>query len=97
VFSIHEGGRRTIIDPQITPEAVVWVAVGGRGTLVGPIVGAISVNALKSWASREYPAHCILLMGLGFVLVVLFLPKGLVGLWETILSYWKNRKGEKAS
>ncbi|RYD60137.1 MAG: urea ABC transporter permease subunit UrtC [Verrucomicrobiaceae bacterium] len=36
-------------------EAVVWVALGGRGTIVGPVVGAISVNALKSWASREFP------------------------------------------
>ena len=49
-----------IINPsEMTPEksleAVVWVAVGGRGTLFGPIVGAIGVNALKSWATRAYP------------------------------------------
>ena len=36
-------------------EAVVWCAVGGRGTLIGPIIGAVGVNALKSWATREFP------------------------------------------
>jgi urea ABC transporter permease protein UrtC len=61
-------------------EAVVWVAVGGRGTLVGPIVGAIFVNALKSYASREYPNCWPIILGGMFLLVVLFLPDGLVGL-----------------
>ena len=48
--------------PDKSLEAVVWVAVGGRGTLVGPIIGAIFVNALKSWAtarlSRLLADHC---------------------------------------
>ena len=49
-----------IINPsEMTPErsleAVVWVAVGGRGTLIGPILGAVGINALKSWATRAYP------------------------------------------
>ncbi len=61
-------------------EAVVWVAVGGRGTLVGPIVGAIFVNTLKSWATRAYPDYWLIILGGMFLLVVLFLPKGIVGL-----------------
>ncbi len=73
-----------IINPsEMTPEksleAVVWCAVGGRGTLIGPIVGAVSVNALKSWATREMPDLWLLLLGGMFILVVLFLPKGIVG------------------
>ena len=59
-------------------EAVVWVALGGRGTLVGPVVGAISVNALKSWATRAYPDLWVLILGGTFVLIVMFMPKGLV-------------------
>ena len=61
-------------------EAVVWVAVGGRGTLVGPIVGAIFVNALKSWATRAYPDYWLIILGGMFLFIVLFLPDGLVGL-----------------
>ena len=60
-------------------EAVVWVAVGGRGTLIGPVIGAIGVNAMKSWASQEYPNLWPLLLGGVFVIIVLFLPKGIVG------------------
>jgi urea transport system permease protein len=61
-------------------EAVVWVAVGGRGTLIGPIIGAFGVNALKSWATRAYPDMWLLFLGTLFVLVTLFMPKGIVGL-----------------
>ena len=74
-----------IINPsEMTPEksleAVVWVALGGRGTLVGPVVGAVSVNALKSWATRAYPDLWLIILGGSFVLVVMFMPKGIVGL-----------------
>jgi urea transport system permease protein len=61
-------------------EAVVWVAVGGRGTLVGPILGAFGVNALKSWATRAYPDLWLMFLGTLFVLVTIFMPKGIVGL-----------------
>lgn len=61
-------------------EAVVWVALGGRGTLTGPVIGAIGVNALKSWASRAYPDYWLLILGGTFVLIVMFMPKGIVGL-----------------
>ena len=62
-------------------EAVIWVAVGGRGTLVGPVVGAIFVNALRSWATRAFPDLWLIILGTMAILVVLFLPKGLVGLF----------------
>lgn len=66
--------------PDKSLEAVVWVAVGGRGTLIGPILGAIGVNALKSWTTRAFPDLWLLILGTLFVLVTLLMPKGLVGL-----------------
>ncbi len=71
-------------------EAVVWVAVGGRGTLVGPIIGAVSVNALKSWATRAYPDLWLIILGGMFVLIVLFMPKGIVGLPAQIRGLWQK-------
>jgi urea ABC transporter permease protein UrtC len=68
------------MEPAKSLEAVVWVAVGGRATLLGPVLGAIVVNALKSWASQAYPAYWPIFLGGMFVLVVLFMPKGLVGI-----------------
>ncbi len=85
-----------IINPsEMTPdkslEAVVWVAVGGRGTLVGPIIGAVTVNALKSWATRAYPDLWLFLLGGLFVVVVLLLPGGLVSLPGRLSAWWKHR------
>jgi urea transport system permease protein len=65
-------------------EAVVWVAVGGRGTLIGPILGAVGVNALKSWATRALPDLWLLILGGLFIVVTLFLPKGIVGIPDQI-------------
>lgn len=91
-----------IINPsEMTPdkslEAVVWVAVGGRATLVGPIVGAIGINALKSWATRAFPDLWLMILGGLFILVVLFLPGGIVSLPERAKSAWNRvrRKGLK--
>jgi membrane-bound ClpP family serine protease len=69
---------------------VVWVAVGGRGTLIGPVVGAIAVNALKSWATRAYPDLWLIILGAMFVIVVLFLPKGIVGLPSQLLFLFRR-------
>jgi urea ABC transporter permease protein UrtC len=76
--------------PDKSLEAVVWVAVGGRGTLIGPVVGAIAVNALKSWATRAYPDLWLIVLGAMFVIVVLFMPKGIVGLPAQLLSLFKR-------
>ncbi|HEY5741367.1 MAG TPA: urea ABC transporter permease subunit UrtC [Terrimicrobiaceae bacterium] len=72
------------MSPEKSLEAVVWVAVGGRGTLIGPIIGSVGVNALKSWATRAYPDLWLIILGGLFVLIVLFMPKGIVGLPEQI-------------
>jgi len=89
-----------IINPdQMTPdksiEAVVWVAVGGRGTLIGPIIGAIGINALRSWATQAYPDSWLIILGALFLLVVLFLPGGLVSLPGIISAQWKKRKANR--
>jgi len=66
--------------PEKSLEAVVWCAVGGRASLFGPIIGSISVNALKSFATRAFPEQWLFLLGGLFILVTLFMPQGLVGL-----------------
>lgn len=76
-------------------EAVVWVAVGGRGTLIGPVLGAIGVNYLKSWATTEYPDLWLIILGATFVIVVLFLPKGIVGVPAQIKAILDRRKALK--
>jgi urea transport system permease protein len=86
-----------IINPdQMTPdksiEAVVWVAVGGRGTLIGPIIGAIGINALRSWATHAYPDSWLIILGFIFLIVVLFLPGGIVSLPAQIKTMWKKTR-----
>jgi urea transport system permease protein len=78
-------------------DAVVWVAVGGRGTLLGPIIGAVSVNALKSWATNVFPDAWLIILGGLFVLVVLFMPKGIVGLPAQFTGYWKKIQARKST
>ena len=90
-----------IINPsEMTPEksleAVVWVAVGGRGTLIGPIIGAISVNALKSWATRAFPDLWLILLGTMFILIVLFMPKGIVGLPAQLREIFRRKRSREA-
>ena len=58
----------------------IWVAVGGRGTLVGAIVGAVLVNLAKSWFTMAFPEFWLFFLGLLFILVTRFLPEGVVGL-----------------
>ncbi len=61
-------------------EAVVWVAVGGRGTLYGAIAGAVLVNYAKTYLTGAFPEVWLYALGSLFVLVTLFLPRGIVGL-----------------
>src|SRR6185295_4434545 len=65
--------------PDKSLEAVVWCAVGGRGNLLGPILGAISVNALKSYATHKYAEQWLYFLGGLFIAATLFMPKGLIG------------------
>ncbi|GAB2181689.1 urea ABC transporter permease subunit UrtC [Denitratisoma sp. agr-D3] len=61
-------------------EIAIWVAVGGRGTLLGPVVGAAVVNLSKSLFTVAFPEYWLFFLGLLFVLVTLYLPEGIVGL-----------------
>jgi len=67
--------------PGNSIEAVIWVAVGGRGTLVGAILGAILVNLGKTWFTSALPEIWLFALGGLFIFVTLFLPKGLMGIF----------------
>ena len=68
------------MSPANSIEMAVWVAVGGRGTLIGPIVGAFLVNGAKSWLTVSAPEFWLYFLGALFIAVTLFLPHGIVGL-----------------
>ena len=68
------------MSPAQSIEIAVWAAVGGRGTLVGPILGAFAVNGAKSWLTVSAPEFWLYFLGALFILVTLFLPDGLAGL-----------------
>jgi len=72
-------------------EAVVWVAVGGRGTLVGPIIGAVVVNWLKSVATHSAPEYWLYILGGLFIVMTLFFPKGIVGIPEQYRAFRQRR------
>ena len=63
-------------------EIAIWTAVGGRATLIGPIVGAFFVNGAKSWFTQVFPEFWLYFLGALFIAVTLFLPHGLVGLFR---------------
>lgn len=79
-------------EPGNSIEVVIWTAVGGRGTLIGPIVGAILVNGGKSIFTAAFPEFWLFALGGLFVLVTLFLPKGVVG---TAGAYFARRRAER--
>ena len=64
-------------------EVVIWVAVGGRGTLYGAIAGAVVVNYAKTYLTGAFPEVWLYALGALFVLVTLFLPRGIIGLVQT--------------
>ncbi len=68
------------MSPANSIEIAIWVAVGGRGTLIGPLLGAGIVNGAKSWFTVAFPEYWLYFLGLLFVLVTLFLPQGVMGL-----------------
>jgi urea transport system permease protein len=72
-------------------EVVVWVAVGGRGTKWGPVIGAVFVNFLKSYTTQAFPDYWLIIMGGLFVAVVLFFPDGIVGLYRQARAKIGNR------
>lgn len=77
------------MSPAQSIEIAVWAAVGGRATLIGPIVGAFLVNGIKSWLTVTAPEFWLYFLGALFIAVTLYLPEGVVG-WVRKLS---PRKG----
>ncbi len=93
LFVFHVG----IISPSmmgIVPsiEMVLWVAAGGRGTLVGAVVGTLGLNWSKSLISEAYPDMWLIFLGALFIIVVVFLPRGLVGLFGSTVDFIRRRK-----
>jgi urea transport system permease protein len=70
------------MSPAASIEIAIWAAVGGRATLIGPIVGAFFVNGAKSWFTVAFPEFWLFFLGALFIAVTLFLPNGIVGLFK---------------
>ncbi len=67
--------------PANSIEAVIWVAVGGRGTLIGAVIGAVLVNFGKTWFTAALPELWLFALGALFIFVTIFMPKGILGLF----------------
>ena len=74
--------------PANSIEAVIWVAIGGRGTLVGAALGAILVNFGKTYFTDVFPEFWLFALGALFIVVTLFLPQGIVG----VVDQWRGRR-----
>ena len=74
-------------------EMAIWVAVGGRGTLVGAVIGALVVNFAKTYLSESFPSSWLYFQGALFVGVVLFFPQGIVGLIAKLRRFRRPRSG----
>jgi urea transport system permease protein len=73
--------------PANSIEAVIWVAVGGRGTLWGAVLGAFLVNAAKTWLTTSFPELWLFALGSMFIAVTIFLPRGVVGLFDSVTRF----------
>ena len=72
------------MSPANSIEIAIWAAVGGRATLIGPIVGAFLVNGAKSWFTVAFPEYWLYFLGAMFIAVTLYLPHGVVGLVRSL-------------
>ena len=79
------------MQPANSIEMAIWVAVGGRGTLVGAILGAGLVNVAKSWFTVAAPDYWLYFLGFLFIVVTLFLPKGFIGIFDRFIPKNSNR------
>ena len=82
--------------PANSIEIVIWTAVGGRGTLVGPIIGAVLVNGAKSYFTAALPNLWLFVLGGLFVFVTVFMPKGIVGAVRSAMIWFagNGRRGK---
>ncbi|WP_182086512.1 urea ABC transporter permease subunit UrtC [Aureimonas sp. ME7] len=85
--------------PLNSIEVVVWTAVGGRATILGPVIGAILVNGGKSYFTAAAPDAWLFILGGLFVFVTLFLPRGIVGTidggWRALTERRRAARAEK--
>jgi len=77
--------------PANSIEIVIWVALGGRGTLVGPIIGALAVNYAKTYFTGALPEAWLFMLGGLFIVATLFLPKGIVGTQAILDAFERQR------
>ena len=85
LFVMQEGLITPVkMDILISIEMVLWVAIGGRATLVGAILGALLVNSGENFLSEQYPETWSYMLGALFIFVVLFLPQGIMGWFKQI-------------
>jgi urea transport system permease protein len=77
--------------PANSIEVVIWVAVGGRGTLSGAVLGALIVNAGKTWFTGALPEYWLFALGGLFILVTLLLPRGIVGTAQDGMAWFRQR------
>ena len=96
LFVLHVG----IISPTmmaIVPsiEMVLLVAIGGRGTLVGAVIGAVIMTQAKSELSASYPDFWLFLLGALFIVVTVFLPGGIVGLIRQLRQMITRRRNDE--
>jgi urea transport system permease protein len=85
------------MSPAASIEIAIWAAVGGRASLIGPIVGAFFVNGAKSWFTVAFPEFWLYFLGALFIAVTLFLPNGIAGLFNRpggIVGLFAKRKGD---
>lgn len=86
--------------PLLSIEMIIWVAVGGRGTLFGAVIGAVLVNYAKTYFTGAFAEIWLFMLGGLFVLTTLYLPKGIIGLWQQLSDRLSQRsstspEGEK--
>ena len=85
------------MSPANSIEIAIWVAVGGRGTLVGAILGAFIVNGARSWFTVAFPEYWLFFLGAIFIAVTLFLPNGVVGLIAQLRVQWREKLRTKTA
>lgn len=77
------------MEPANSIEMAIWVAVGGRGTLIGAATGAALVNGAKSYLTVAFPEAWLYFLGALFVVVTLVVPEGIIGVFGRLLKKWR--------
>ena len=90
-------GYSMVVAPEMTgfvfgTELVIWVALGGRGTLIGPVIAAVAIDLASAYLSGELPFIWKLVIGLAFVVVIVALPQGLA---PVVGRFWRGVSGRR--